>query len=100
MSTTDPDLPAWLTAKVDQRLAMFEQVLGGQLEQLHIVMAPLSEPDEDASPEEFEQWDRTCDNCGRYCKEPLEFYTGGVVRYLKDGQPVHLTFGVCKDCSW
>lgn len=89
-------VPAWLVAKVDQRLALMDEFLR-QLEFNHeLIMTPLDEPPEGASEAQFRKWDRTCDNCGRYCKG--RFYTGNVVRELH-GKQVVITFGVCPRCK-
>jgi hypothetical protein len=92
-------IPAWLTAKVDQRLALMEE-MAGELPSLAndktLIMTPLTEPREGATQAEFEIWNRTCDNCGKDCTG-LDFYTGHMVRLWK-GAKLMFTFGVCTEC--
>lgn len=93
--------PAWLIAKVDQRLAQMSQAMDTPegrfaLSLTDIVLTPLAEPPEGATPLEFERWDKTCDNCGKHC--PTSLYTGHVMR-LHLGTRVNLTFGVCPECK-
>lgn len=97
---TTPE-PAWLTAKVDARLAEIKEA-GGFLisaEQQPIIMTFLDEGDPDMTEEEQERWERTCDNCGRYCPTVggMAFYTGHVLRFVEDRQ-VLMAYGVCDDC--
>jgi hypothetical protein len=89
--------PAWLTARVDQRLAlMSDSALDAA--SANLVLTPLTEPDEDASPAVRQRWDRTCDNCRRYCPDDEPFFTGNLVRTWR-GTPVIVVFGVCPDCK-
>jgi len=91
--------PAWLAAKVDQRLALMEEHMGDVSKlPTHFVMTPLTEPEENASKEEFDHWERTCDNCGVYCPWPTDFYTGTTVRMRGETQVI-FTFGVCATCK-
>lgn len=96
-----PYEPPWLTAKVDRRLA--ELKAGGAFEiaidQAPIIMTYLDEGDAKMSPQARQQWERTCDNCGRYCPEVggMAFYTGHAMR-LVDQRQVLMTYGVCDDC--
>lgn len=64
----------------------------------NVVMFQLTEPPEGASREVIERYDRTCDNCGAYCPDPVPFYTGWVRRNL-GSTPVEVTFGVCARCA-
>jgi hypothetical protein len=90
--------PAWLTPLVDQRLALMEAHLGSTADVgVPLVMTPVSEPGEHATPEEFERWDRTCDNCGAYCPDPMPFWTGHVLRMRGEVQ-VFFMFGACATC--
>lgn len=93
-------LPTWLIAKVDQRLALMEQALKDEPEQAQLIMSPLTEPRPGATRVEYLRWDRSCDGCGKYCPNSDDFYTGHLIRNLRNGQPVYLTFGVCADCKW
>lgn len=91
--------PAWLTAKADQRLALMAS--GHTPVQISkvtasIIMLFLSEPPPDSTPADYATWERSCDNCGRFC--PGTFYTGVVKRELH-GMEVVITYGVCPDCK-
>lgn len=115
--------PIWLTAKVDQRLALMEEAIGDVVEEsiqlfhrltgfkpaaevdmikqmMHgnVMMTPLTEPDEGSSPEEIARWERTCDNCGAFVPDGELFYTGQLVREFH-GEQVILIFGVCPVCK-
>jgi len=95
--TPMPHQPSWLKAAADQRLALMNEML--QLQQLTgyaIVMSQLTEPDEGATPEDFERHERTCDNCGKFCKD--EFFTGILVRDVGVLQ-VMISFGTCAECK-
>ena len=92
--------PAWLVAKVDQRLALMQQATGGpglfELDDKTVVLLTLTEPGPGATPADFERWDKTCDNCGHYC--PSSLYTGHVTREWGKIQAI-ITFGVCPSCK-
>ena len=115
--------PAWLTAKVDQRLALMEEAIGdvvdesvemfhaltgfkpsadvdmiAKMMQGNIMMTPLSEPDEGSSVEEIRRWERSCDNCETFVPDGELFFTGQLVREFH-GQQVILVFGVCPACK-
>jgi len=92
--------PAWLTAKVDARIAEIRK--GGAFDLAEsvqpIVMTFLDEGSPHMTDEERERWERTCDNCERYCPEGgMAFYTGHVLR-MEEGRQVILAYGVCDDC--
>lgn len=93
--------PTWLTAKVDRRIA--EIRAGGAFEiasdKQPVIMTFLDEGDPEMSKREREQWERTCDHCGRYCPGDggMDFYAGHVRRDV-DGRQVILAYGVCDDC--
>lgn len=93
-------LPAWLSAKVDQRMALVDQhvtpaalTMSGKLP---LILTPLTEPSPLASDTVLSQWDRTCDCCGRFCPDEVDFYTGQVQRTTKGGVLVIMFFGVCE----
>jgi hypothetical protein len=93
--------PAWLLAKVDQRLALMKDKLDSPegrlaLSVMDVVLTPLVEPPEGSTKEQFERWDRTCDNCGKYC--PTTLFTGHVIRQFM-GTKVNMMFGVCPECK-
>lgn len=88
--------PAWLTAAVDQRLAMmFEIVDPSVLDKGTVLFAFLTEPAEGAGPLEFGYWEHACDNCGRYSKDDV--LTGTVERMFEDTK-VLVQFGACPTC--
>lgn len=100
MSITGPHQePAWLTAKVDQRLALIQTAMLAAADSTDpdFVMTYLDEGGQ-MSDEERERWERTCDNCGRYCAANDDFWTGHVLRQV-EGRQVMLAFGVCADCK-
>jgi hypothetical protein len=91
--------PAWLRLALDIRLAAILAVAGGvgPFREFGFVMTTLTEPDEEASDEERERWERTCDHCGRYFSDEEEFYTGHASRIVEDVQ-ILIAFGVCPEC--
>lgn len=94
------NIPAWLTAKADQRIALLDETKLPQYmqgENTAIVMA-LTEPGPDATPEQRATWERTCDNCGKDCKDD-GFWTGSI-ETAKGTVTVLLTFGVCANCRF
>ena len=88
--------PAWLTAKADQRLAMMIDATGDNFPQDAIVTTPLTEPE---PGQEWEQWDRGCDNCGVYVPEGQLLWTGHVLRITPKGSRVIINFGACAACK-
>lgn len=94
--------PSWLIAKIDQRVARIEEAAGeginafslGGLEPL--VVTPLTEPQDWGLT--MDEWERSCDNCGVVTPEGREFYTGNMIRKLKHGQLISITFGTCRAC--
>ena len=92
--------PAWLTAKVDQRLAEIKEPMlaAANVSEPTIIATYLAEPDHEPSPDEIDLWERTCDRCDTYIPDDGEFYTGHVVREV-EGRQVMLTFGVCAPCK-
>jgi hypothetical protein len=102
----DTTFPAWLIAKIDQRLALLDETklpqslqsdVWNQAAVTAIVMA-LEEPDEDATPEQRAAWERQCDNCGTDCST-TDFYTGHIQK-VKGTVTVLITFGVCPTCKF
>lgn len=100
--------PAWLTSKLDQRLAKLEDQAGSAISSsgAEVIMTPLSEP-QDFGITDFDIWERSCDFCGGYSPPQTEeevaehgadFFTGNYTHELKSGQKVIITFGVCKAC--
>lgn len=87
--------PPWLTAAVDQRLALLADAI--RASDIGLVMTSLTEPPETATPEERASWDRRCDRCGKDCTH-TSFFTGHVQREL-DGVQVIFVFGVCAQHS-
>lgn len=90
--------PAWFISRVDQRVALVQDVVGGKWPFPTVVLTPLTEPPESATQEQRLRWERTCDNCGTHCPQGTAFYTGHVSRELPDKRQVIITFGVCKSC--
>ena len=100
--TFDP--PSWLTAKVDQRLALMVTTISAfgdptpALDKYTIMMTLLTEPPEGSTPGDIAKWERTCDNCGRYCSDDEAFFTGTTVRE-RWGTQILFTFGSCSKCK-
>jgi len=94
----DTEIP-WLAAAIDQRLALMQEMLDGDkiTPTYSLIMSPLTEPRFGASRAEMEKWERTCDNCGAYCPDPIRFYTGSASREVF-GLQVMFTFGACEKC--
>lgn len=100
--TRKTELPPWLRAMVDQRLALMSEMMDPDLVKdagPSVVMTPLTEPGEGATQEELERWDRTCDRCGKDCTENHLFYTGNLTEDWQ-GIQVIFTFGVCHKCRY
>ena len=91
--------PAWLLDLIDQRMALIEKDAANLPAEAALILTPVTEPSEGATDEEYQRWDRTCDNCGKDCTRS-DFFTGHAVRRLKDGRRVYLTFGVCSTCKF
>ena len=92
--------PPWLTAMIDQRMALMEQELGPAVDGLQsygVVLTLLTEPPEGSSHAVAERWERSCDRCGLYCPDDAEFYTGHATREL-GGAKVMVAFGMCPAC--
>jgi hypothetical protein len=88
--------PAWLTAAVDQRLAMMFEIMDASLlDDLTILFTFLTEPVEGAGPLEMAYWEHACDNCGKFSKD--EVLTGTVERVF-EGHKVLVQFGACPTC--
>lgn len=96
-----PPEPAWLTAKIDQRIQLMRDSGAFEIasESQPLIFSFLDEGDHEMTPEEFRVWERTCDNCGRYCPPTgdMAFYTGHAGREI-EGRQVILAYGVCDDC--
>jgi len=101
MTEIEEPTPPWLTAKIDQRVALMLDTLGPAVsgfDEYTVVMTPLTEPEEDATPAEIQRWERACDNCGRYCHVGENFFTGHLVRDV-EGHQVIFMFGACPECA-
>lgn len=94
---TDPKEPAWLTALVDQRMALIEHKASPLIDSTapSIVMTSLTEPEEDTRLA-LDHWEQSCDNCKAY--RPNGIHSGTITRYTKAGVQVIITFGVCAEC--
>ena len=95
----------WLEALIDQRLALMREHAGGPAGfklyfggQGGVVMTPVTEPREEATKEEYDRWDRTCDRCGKYVKPTSRFWTGHIMRNW-EGVQICFTYGVCRNCK-
>ena len=93
------ELPAWLAAKVEARVALIAAGVTAAARETdaQVVMTYLDEGKAEMTDEERRRWERTCDNCQRYCPDEDEFYTGHVVQMI-DGRQVLIAFGVCGIC--
>ena len=94
------EVPAWLRAKIDQRLALMAEVTGGpeNFTGMEIVAMTLTEPGEDCTDAEFTRWERTCDSCGNYCPPAEPFYSG---QRMEPWGPtkVLIIWGECHPCK-
>ncbi len=87
------NLPAWLTAAVDQRVALLtESGALSALQEAKLVVTTLKDPPEDTK-EALDKWERTCDCCGKDCRNE-DFYTSHVSKDVGLFQVV-ITYGVC-----
>jgi hypothetical protein len=87
--------PAWVDAAIDQRMAMMEEVAASMPPDFPIILTTLTEP---APFEQFDHWERTCDNCGTHCPDDTPFYTGQASRDWH-GRQVIISFGACPKCA-
>lgn len=91
------DPPAWLIAKIDQKVELLKRTLKSQaFGQFQVAVTPLVEPPEGASDEAFKQWEQTCDNCGAFV--PNDLWSGAATRELH-GMQVVIMYGVCTRCK-
>ena len=90
--------PAWLTAAIDQRLALVLDNLRGFVADgvPTIVYTPLTEA-EDETSEAHALWDKSCDNCRKFMGDQL---VHGHSQYKRNSLNVLvvITFGACRDC--
>jgi hypothetical protein len=98
----EQQIPAWLDAAVDQRLAFMLERMGGKLPSnvADVIMTMLTEPPEGSAfgPGTVgDRWERTCDNCGTYCGDEDKFIFGVIMRW-HEGTRVEITFGACANC--
>ena len=82
--------------KIAERLMMAQPVLR-VANDYALVLIPLTEPDENATPAEREAWETSCDRCGAQCLG-MDFHTGAVT-VRPYGRDVTLTFGLCERCQ-
>lgn len=90
--------PRWLATAADQRIGFMLEEMGGVPEGFPFILTPLTEPPENFTDEQRERWERTCDNCGTYCPEDTEFYTGSIGRVVGPEARVEIMFGACAAC--
>jgi hypothetical protein len=90
--------PAWLLAKTDQKLAdMRDNLTADRLAGFKAVLIPLFDPAPGVDDTGGGRWDRTCDNCGKYCPDGTPYFVGQTKREMH-GKSVFLTFGACSEC--
>lgn len=90
-------LSAWLTAAVDQRVALLrESGALSALQEAKLIVTTLKDPPADTQ-EALVKWERTCDCCGKDCADSA-FYTGHISRDVGLFQVV-ITYGVCSTCK-
>lgn len=91
--------PPWLLAKIDQRVAAFKAEISAKkavnISDYDTLVMPLTEPPEGATRQRIQMWERTCDNCGRFCPGGLN---AGHAHREWDGLPVLVFFGACNTC--
>lgn len=91
--------PPWLLAKVDQRVAEMKDAISSskafEILGADMLVMPLSEPREGATRQQMQMWEKTCDNCEKYCPGGLNT---GFVRREWDGHPLQIFFGACPRC--
>lgn len=93
--------PAWLVAAIDQRVTLMVNAVGGTLPpEKDVIFTHLNEPPEGeaATKADFARWDRTCDNCGRFCEPQDPFYVGTATETVQNATVV-ISYGVCRDCK-
>lgn len=96
--------PTWLVAMVDQRVAFMREQMGPagweMAKHLDVLMTPLTEPVEDATPAQHQRWDHSCDKCGKYCPDEGRLHYA-YVEYKLDGVKVIIFFGACTEhATW
>jgi hypothetical protein len=93
--------PAWLTAAVDQRVALLAHLLDAEIRKMAkvtVIMLQLTEPPMFATAAQIMAWDHACDNCSKPCPTDQDLLMGNVERTYKDSVKVVITFGACLDC--
>jgi hypothetical protein len=93
--------PTWLDAAIDQRLAFMAKETGLTkdspiLEPKTMIATPLTEPE---PGQDYDEWDRQCDNCKTVVPEGEPLFAGRSLREFANGQPVTVTFGMCGTCK-
>jgi hypothetical protein len=98
-TSVPPVPPRWLTTAADLRIGFMLEQMGGDVpEGYPFILTPLTEPPEHFTDEERERWERTCDNCGKFCPEDTEFYTGAIGREVTEDTRIEIMFGACPAC--
>lgn len=91
-------IPAWLDAAVDQRITQLQEVMPLPVLALvsgaNVIFVYLTEPGENPTPDQYEAWQHTCDNCG---KVDPGLRTGHMSR-LVEGVVVTIGMGACASC--
>jgi hypothetical protein len=96
---TDLKTPAWIEPMVEARMGLIDEAFHGRVPDAYpLILMPLTEPAEGATTADFDRWERTCDNCGTYCDDSTDFYTGNVTRDYA-GVQIIMTFGACSTCA-
>lgn len=99
MPLTPSDEPPWVTAALDQRLALMRHAMGGHLTSpATFMMTTLTEPPENATAQQVDQWERRCDRCGRYRPPDDDQFVTGFIQRTVDDVLVMIAFGACSTC--
>jgi hypothetical protein len=92
-------VPAWLVAAADQRIEHMVSHIDLDLlkvENFAIITMPLTEPGiPPGQPMEYEVWDKSCDNCRKFCPDHL-FTTALSIE--RNGVKILVMVGACEQC--
>lgn len=89
--------PAWLTAKVDQRIAEVREHLAGlaNADLFDVIMIQLTELDDTATAWQRQHWEFACDNCREF--HPRDLRCSRYEKVIGD-QTFVVCFGACPAC--
>jgi len=91
---------AWLREAVSERIRLMTQAVPrAALDDDMAILMQLTEASEDATREERDRWEYTCDRCGQYCPpDGVWGFATGHVELVVSGIKILVTMGLCRVC--